>query len=150
MYSVLSVLGLVLIVHGYGEVGDTSGVLYVAPLWLKHLMVVLLFPVFPLLLSAYLPGRIKAVTKHPMLLATKIWALFHIVATGSIASVVLFGAMLTWAIIDRVSMNGRVVRPVPGGPAWKYNDVLALTLGGGLYLLFIFFFHEMLIGVSPF
>ena len=48
-----------------------------------------MLPVFLLLLSAYLPGRIKAAVKHPMLTATKTWALAHLLANGMLADVLL-------------------------------------------------------------
>src|SRR4029077_4411274 len=47
-------------------------------------------PVFPLLLAAYLPGRIKTALKDPMLAATKFWALAHLLVNGALGDV-LFG-----------------------------------------------------------
>jgi hypothetical protein len=50
------------------------------------------------------PGRrIKAAVKHPMLLAVKIWALAHLLVNGDLASVLLFGGFLAWAVVDRIS-----------------------------------------------
>ena len=57
-----------------------------------------MLPVFPLLLATYLPGRIKAAVKHPMLTATKAWALSHLLANGMLADVLLFGGFLAWAV----------------------------------------------------
>jgi uncharacterized membrane protein len=69
-YSLLSAVGIVLIVLGYGDARATDPVvLYQPPVWLRHLALVLMLPVFPLLLAAYLPGRIRGTLKHPMLVA---------------------------------------------------------------------------------
>ena len=37
-----------------------------------------------------------------MLLATKVWALAHLLANGSLADVVLFGSFLAWAVAESV------------------------------------------------
>ena len=109
----------------------------------------LLLPVFVLLLAAYLPGRIQAATKHPMLLATKIWAFAHLLSNGMLHDVVLFGAFLAWAVVDRISMKRRVQRPLPGAKASKLNDVIAVVAGLILYVWFVKQGHAWLIGVAP-
>ena len=53
-----------------------------------------MLPVFTLFLAAYLPGRIKGALKHPMLISVMLWALAHLIATGMLANVVLFGGFL--------------------------------------------------------
>jgi uncharacterized membrane protein len=108
-----------------------------------------MLPVFPLLLASYLPGRISAITRHPMLVATKLWALAHLLANGTLASTVLFGSFLAWAVADRISLKHRVARSVPGAPPGRYNDAIALTVGLCLYAAFIGAVHLWLIGVSP-
>ncbi len=74
MYSVAAGVGLGLIIYGYGLARQAPVVLYTPPAALRHVALLLLLPVFVLLLAAYLPGRIKTAAKHPMLLATKLWA----------------------------------------------------------------------------
>jgi uncharacterized membrane protein len=147
-YSLLSGLGFILIIWGYGIARENSVELYIPPLWLQHFSMLLLVPVFPLLLSAYLPGRIKAAVKHPMLLSIKIWAAAHLLANGSAADLLLFGSFLLWAVWDRISLKKRQLRPVPGMPPAAVNDIIAVVLGLGLYLGFIFGLHEYLIGVG--
>ncbi|MBS0434018.1 MAG: NnrU family protein, partial [Proteobacteria bacterium] len=103
-----------------------------------------------LLLAAYLPGRIKAAAKHPMLVATKLWATAHLLANGNLADVLLFGGFLAWAVADRISMKQRAQRPLPGAPAGRFNDLIAVLAGLALYALFITVGHRWLIGVAPF
>lgn len=109
-------------------------------------MLLMLF-VFPLFLAANLPGKIKAAAKQPLLAATKIWALAHLLANGTLADVLLFGSFLAWAIVDRVSMKSRTQRPIPG-LASPYNDVIAIVFGLVLYAVFVFWAHAALIGVA--
>ncbi len=149
LYALVSVIGFVLIIWGYGLAQDNPVILYSPPTWLRHVAMLLLVPVFPLLLAAYLPGRIKSVTKHPMLLATKFWALAHLLANGTMADVLLFGSFLAWAIVDRISMKRRTQRALPGAPTSKANDVIAVVVGLALYFAFVFWLHSLLIGVAP-
>jgi len=151
MFGVVSLTGLVLVVLGYGMARNALDpiVLYDPPTWTRHLNLVLMLPVFPLLLAAYLPGRIQRAVKHPMLLAVKIWAFGHLLANGTLADVLLFGSFLAWAVADRVSLKRRAPFPMHGAPPGAKNDVIAVVGGLLLYLSFVFVLHRWLIGVSP-
>jgi uncharacterized membrane protein len=150
IYSLLSIVGFALLIYGYGQARQSPVVLYTPPTGLRHVALLLMLPVFVLLLAAYLPGRIKAAAKHPMLLATKLWATAHLLANGNLADVLLFGGFLAWAVADRISMKRRSARAVPGAPAGPLNDVIAVVGGLGLYALFVLGGHAWLIGVKLF
>jgi uncharacterized membrane protein len=149
IYSLVAIAGFVLIVWGYGLARQDPTILYIPPVWLRHVALLLLVFVFPLLLAAYLPGRIKTVTKHPMLVATKLWAFAHLLANGTLADVLLFGSFLAWAVADRISMKHREQRPIPGAPPSKWNDAVAVVVGLALYVAFVLRLHVWLFGVSP-
>ena len=126
LYSVVSGIGLALLIYGYGVARQTPVVLFTPPPALRHVALLLLLPVFVLLLAVYLPGRIKTAAKHPMLLATKLWALAHLLVNGTLADVLLFGGFLAWAVADRISLKRRPARTVPALPARPSNDVIAV------------------------
>lgn len=147
VYALVSVAGFVLIVWGYGLARQDPVVLYTPPAWMHPVAMVLLVPVFPLLLAAYLPGRIQTAVKHPMLAATKLWAVAHLLANGMLADVLLFGAFLVWAVLDRISMQRRTQRPVPSVPPFPANDLIAVVGGLALYAAFVLWLHGWLIGV---
>ena len=147
LYALASLVGFVLIVWGYGLARHDPMVLYTPPEWLRTVAMVLQVPVFPLLFAAYLPGRIKSATKHPMLVATKLWAFAHLLANGTLAALLLFGAFLVWAVLDRISMKHRAQRPIPSVPPAKANDIIAVVGGLALYVAFVFGLHGWLIGV---
>ncbi|MBK1617792.1 NnrU family protein [Lamprobacter modestohalophilus] len=149
IYGLISLLGLYLIVIGYGQAAVDPIVLYQPPVWMRHITLLLMVPVFVLLLAAYLPGRIQRTTKHPMLLATKIWALAHLLANGTLADLLLFGGFLAWAVADRISLKRRAPVPVPAAPAGRFNDWIALGAGLALYVLFLLWAHKALFGVAP-
>lgn len=149
LYSLVSIAGFLLIVKGYAAARADPIVLYTPPGWLAHLALLLMLIVFPLLLATYLPGRIKTRAKHPLLSATKFWALAHLFANGTLADVLLFGGFLLWAGVDRISVKHRAPRAVPAAPASKYNDAIVIAGGLALYALFVLWAHRYLFGVSP-
>jgi uncharacterized membrane protein len=149
-YSLIAIVGFGLMLYGYGQSRLEPSLLYVTPAWLRHVNALLMLPVFPLLLAAYLPGRIKTATQHPMLTATKLWAFAHLLVNGMLGDVLLFGSFLVWAIADRVSFRGRVQTGLKTAPSGRFNDAIAVILGLGLYVLFAFWLHLRLIGVAPF
>jgi uncharacterized membrane protein len=151
VYALVSIVGFWLIIRGYGEARLMPEVLYSPPRWTRHLMALLMLPVFPLLLAAYLPGRIKALAGgHPMLVATKLWALAHLLGTTTVADAVLFGSFLAWAVADFVSARRRPARAIPAAPPSRFNDPIALVAGLALYGAFVGFLHLHLIGIAPF
>lgn len=147
IYSLVSVIGFVMIVYGFGLARMHPVVLYTTPNWLHHITMVLMIPVFPMLLAAYLPGRIKTTLKHPMLAATKLWAFAHLLANGTLADVLLFGAFLVWAVMDRISLKHRTPDAVPVALRSKFNDTLVIVIGLALYAAFVLGLHKWLIGV---
>ena len=149
LYSVVSVVGFALLIYGYGLARQSPVVLYSPPTFTRHIALLLMLPVFPLLLAAYLPGRLRSAAKHPMLLAVKLWATAHLIANGTLVDVLLFGSFLAWAVADRISLKRRPVRAVPGAPPGAANDALALIVGLALYVAFLLWGHQWLIGVSP-
>jgi uncharacterized membrane protein len=148
IYSVVSLLGFVLIIYGFGLARHSPLLLYAPPPWMRHLTALFMLPVFPLLIAAYMPGRIKTAAKHPMLAAVKFWAFAHLLANGMLADVLLFGGFLAWAVMDRISLKNRTqnLRTAPPG---RFNDAIAIIAGLVLYVIFIGWAHVRLFGVSP-
>jgi uncharacterized membrane protein len=151
LYSVASILGFVLIVWGFGLARQQPVVLYVPPLWLRHLNALFTLLAFVLVAAAYVPGNhLKAKLGHPMLAGVKCWAFGHLLATGMLHDVLLFGAFLLWAVIDFVSARRRdraagVV--YPAGTA--KGDIIAVVAGVVGWAVFAFWLHGWLIGVQP-
>jgi uncharacterized membrane protein len=145
-YSLVSIAGFILIIWGYGLARHDSVVLYTPPLWMRYITLVLMLPVFPLFLAPYFPGRIKKAVLHPMLTATGLWAVAHLLAVGLLADVLLFGGFLVWAVADRISYRWRTQRPIAAAPPVKLNDVIAVVLGLIFYVVFAYWLHPRWIG----
>lgn len=150
LYALVSIVSLVAMIYGYGLARQTPVVVYAPPIALRHLTLLLMLPVFPLLIAAYLPGRIKRLTRNPMLLAVILWGVSHLLANGTLNDLLLFGAFLIWAVADLISVNRRAnVHPVPGAPASSMNDVIVVVGGLALYAFMLLWAHARVVGVSP-
>ena len=152
VYSLVSAVGLGLIIWGYGMARAESSMLWTLPSWTRHLAASLTLPAFILLVAAYVPGsRIKAAVGHPMVAGVKLWALAHLLANGKLAAVVLFGAFLIWAIVSFVSARRRDRLAGRSYPVLGWSrDALVIAIGLVAWALFALYGHVWLIGVRPF
>lgn len=149
-YMAISGIGLVLVIIGYGMARHDAPLLYHPPTALRHLTLLVMLPVFPLLIATYLKGRIGQLLGHPMLIATMLWAVAHLMANGNLADVLLFGSFLVWAALDWQSLLRRESSASPrAGANWGRNDAIAIIVGLAIYLAFIGGVHALLVGVSP-
>ncbi|MBB4004848.1 NnrU family protein [Aurantimonas endophytica] len=149
-YSVLSLVGILLVGYGYGQAKIGGLPLWETPGGLRHLALVLVPVAFVLVVSAYVPtGHIKAAVRHPMVLGIALWALGHLLANATAADLVLFGGFLGWGIVDYINALGRTgpaARPVARGYG---GDIAAVGIGLVLAAIFIGGLHEWLFGVAP-
>jgi uncharacterized membrane protein len=151
LYTVVSLVGFVLIVWGYGQARQSPVVLWTPPRGMNHLAALLMLFSFVLLTAAYVPrNAIRARLHHPMLLGVKTWAVAHLLANGTLADVILFGSFLAWAVVDFAASRRRdraqgTVYP----PGTTRGTVMAVVIGLVLYAVFVAWAHRVLIGVSP-
>jgi len=151
-YSLVSALGLVLIVWGFAHY-RASGMweIWTPPTALKHLTAALMLPAVILVVASYIRGRIYTRLKHPMLTGIKLWAAAHLLANGDLGSIILFGSFLGWAVFDRISLKHRADSGAPPIPVGAPSNVLfAVAVGIVAYLALAFAFHPVVIGVPVF
>lgn len=148
LYTLVSFLGLGLIIWGWILARPMAPQLYDPPTWGRRAALALVWIAFILLPTANAPtGQIKATVRHPMLLGVIFWSAGHLLANGDQASVTLFGAFLAWAILDLISALRRgEPAPVVVKPR---ADVIAVFAGTLLWAVFALFLHRALFGVSP-
>lgn len=152
LYSVASIIGFILIVYGYGLSRQSPVDLWMPPVWTRHVAALLTLPVFILLAAAYIPGtNIKARLKHPMTLSIKLWAIAHLLSNGRLGDVLLFGGFLLWsAFVFRAARQRDRRNSVLYPDGSSLRDVIAVIAGLGLWAVFAFYLHGVLIGVRPF
>ena len=149
IYSAVSLLGLSLIVWGFGLARQQPVQLWSPPVALRHLASVLTLGAFILLVAAYVPGnQIKARLHHPMVLGVKTWALAHVLANGNVAHVVLFGSFLAWGVLDFIAARRRdpaADTPYPNGTGRATG--ITVILGTAAWVVVALWLHGVLIGV---
>ncbi len=152
LYTVVSLVGLGLVIWGYGQARLAPVVLWAAPVWTRHLAALLVLVALVLLAAAQVPGNgIKARLHHPMVLGVKVWALAHLLANNTLADLLLFGSFLVWAVLDFRSSRQRdraAGTVYPPGTAGR--TVAAVVLGVLLWVVLAFGAHQWLFGVRPF
>jgi uncharacterized membrane protein len=152
LFALVAIVGLVLIGFGFARYRAAGPIpIWYPPVWTRHIVVALMWPASIAFVAAYIPGEIKRVLKHPMLVGVKIWAAAHLCANGDLGGTILFGTVLAWAVYDRITLKHRTdpgAPPIPVG-GWR-NDVIAVVVGTILYLALGFVFHPIVIGRPAF
>ena len=171
LVSVASLIGFILIIHGYGVARLTPQILWVPPVATRHVAALLMLFAMIFLVASYIPGNhIKARLRHPMVISVKVWSVAHLLANGMAADVLLFSSFLLWAVFDfraarqrdrmgaiKTSMTiDTAAGPssVPASnvalkPATVRGTVMAIVLGTALWVGFVAYLHLKLFGVSP-
>jgi uncharacterized membrane protein len=151
IYSLISVIGFVLIVWGFARARYDAPQLWTPPPGARHIPMLLML-IALILLAGFLFKRshIAVMTHHPMLWSVLLWSAGHLFANGSAADLVLFGAFAIWSAADLVSAYARdrrngVVYPAPEVAA----TAGAVVVGSVAYALLIGGLHFWLFGVSP-
>lgn len=151
-YTVLSVIGLAVLVWGYGQARASGVMLWSPPMGLKHANSLFTLVALVLVGASTIPkNHITQWVRHPLTLATKVWAFGHLLAVGSLSGVVLFGSFLVWSIVvfKSARQRDRAAGTLAVKGEWP-RTLLALVLGLALWALFAFWAHAALIGIRIF
>ena len=152
LFAVVTIIGLYVTGEGFGLYEEQGAiVVWNPPYVMRYLTQLLMWPASIFVAAAYLPGDIKRTLKHPMLVGVKTWAVAHLLSNGDLGGIILFGAVLAWAVYDRISLKHRTDS---GGPPIPYggrrNDIAALIVGTILYLALGLLFHPLVVGRAVF
>jgi uncharacterized membrane protein len=126
--AVLLVLSVVLIVLGYRQADFWA--VWTPPAFLTHLNNLLMILAFYLYAASGAKTWVARQIRHPQLTAIKVWAIAHLLVNGDVASIVLFGTMLAWAVVEVIVINRAVPvwTPPAKGPVRKEFTTLAATV----------------------
>lgn len=147
--SVLSIVGFVLIIRGYGQAGQQAEMLWDPPLGLRHSLALFTLPAFVLVVAAFVPGNhFKSRLGHPMVIGVLLWAFAHLLVKGQVHAIVLFGSLLLWSVLSLRAALRR--QPPSGAKASIGRTLLAVVIGVVAWAVFAFYLHARWIGVAPF
>lgn len=154
LFALLSLIGIILIGYGFARYRAAGYIeIWTPPRWTRHATAALVWPSIIFIVAAYVPGEIKRVLKHPMLVGVKLWAVAHLLSNGDLGSIILFGSVLGWAVYDRIALKqrGDPTGPVAIAASGGYrNDFIVVVLGTLLFFALGLWFHPWVIGVPVF
>ncbi|MEM6972131.1 MAG: NnrU family protein [Pseudomonadota bacterium] len=146
LLSLTTLAAVAMIVIGYQQVPYVT--VWYPPPWTTHLNNLLMVTALGVYVAGGIPGHVRAWIRHPQLTGVKIWAVAHLLVNGHLAAVILFTAMLAWAVITVITVNrrdGKGPKPVPKGIVPNLIHA-AVTLGVTIVVMLI---HNW-VGVWPF
>lgn len=120
--SVLALVAIVLMVKGYRSAEVV--VLWSPPAAMVHVNNLLMLLAIYMVNLGYSRGVMRTKFRHPMLSAVELWALAHLLVNGDLASVILFGGLLLWAMVDLVMINRMQREWIPPASGPVVNDVI--------------------------
>ncbi|SNS51409.1 Uncharacterized membrane protein [Noviherbaspirillum humi] len=151
VYSVASLVGLMLLGRGYQAAQQASTVFWMAPPGLRHVTALLTLAAFILVVAAYASNNaIKRRVGHPMVLGIALWSLGHLLVNGSTAEIILFGGFFIWSTASFIAAHRRDREAVAAdAPNSAAATAATLIIGVAAWAAFAFWLHRVLIGVQP-
>ena len=146
VFALVIVLAVLLMVMGWKTTSREFA--FQPPAWGATVNLVLMLATSVLLLAPYLENNIKRIFRHPQLTGFVLWGAGHVLATGQVRSLVLFGGLGAWALVEILLINRRDGAWQKPGAVSALADFRLLLAGLGFFMIFMFT-HLMLFGVSP-
>ena len=145
VFGIASLVGIVIIVLGW-RMSDFVFV-YDPPGWGRHANFLLTLIAFICLGIFIFRGTLRQKLRFPLAIGTIFWAVGHLLANGDLASIILFGGFLIYAIAHIVigMING--VGPSPD--VRSGHDLVSILIGIALYGVMAQL-HGAIIGVPVF
>lgn len=150
-FALFSILGIVLIVWGYGLARRYPVPIWLPPFGMAHVTALLTAIAFVMIAAACVPGNhIKRTLGQPFMSGVALWAFAHLLANGTLHAIVLFAALLVWALVKlRADRRRDREAGVVYAPGTLARDALVVVIGLVAWAVFAFWLHGVLIGVRP-
>ena len=142
--AILASLALMIV----GWRAATPVAVYQPPGWGRAAAVFLMLLAFVLFAASAMATNIKRFIRHPQLTGVLLWAVAHLLSNGDGRSLVLFGVLGSWALVE-MPLISRREGPWRRPGAQPLQAELKPLLGGVIGYLVFFVAHPYLFGVSP-
>ena len=144
--AVLLVLSVFLMARGYGQADG--------PVWwgrspattgINNLLMLVAFYLYA---ADGMGTRVTAWIRHPQLTGFSLWAAAHLLVNGDLPSLILFGGLLAWALLEIVLLNRAGAWKRRSGPFPARKEIMAAA-GAVVVMLVVGLIHGW-IGPWPF
>jgi len=146
IFGLLILGSIILMVFGWKATEAIE--FYVAPEWGWIVALVLILAASIMFFSPYMASNVRRMFRHPQLMGIILFGIGHLAAVGNTRSIVLFGGLSLWALVETFLLNRRDGPRQKPEPASRKSDLKLLLAGLGFFLIFLFT-HEGLFGVTP-
>jgi uncharacterized membrane protein len=144
--AVLTLIAVALMVMGYQDAPYVG--VWTPPAFLTHVNNLLMIVAVIFFIAGNVPSVIRQKVRHPQLAAAKTWALAHLLVNGDLASILLFGGILAWAVLALIGSNKRDGKGPIDKPATAMGLVIHIVVA--LVVFGIIAMVHNWAGVSPF
>lgn len=147
LFSLFLLVAVALIVFGWRSTAPES--VYLPPNWGLPVTSVLMLISVMLFGAAQQPTRIKRYVRHPQLTGVAVWSLAHLISNGDSRSLILFGGLGLWALLEILLIGKREgIWVKPYGPALSV-EVRGIVISAVVFFVLVGL-HPWFAGVSPF
>ncbi len=140
-----SIVGIVLMVIGYRMADPLP--LWALPGWAWHLNNLMMVAAVLLLGLGHSKSHLNGALRHPMLTAVIVWAVAHLLVNGDLPSLVLFGGLGLWAVVQMVMINRAQPHWIPPKRGTLKGDAIYIVASIVVFIVIVLI-HSWL-GPSP-
>lgn len=146
LFALDIIIAVVLIVFGWKAAVPAS--IYAPPLYGSAIPMAAIMLAIVLLVASSTPNNLRRYVRHPQMTAVLLWGVGHLLQNGDSRSIVLFGGLTIWALLEMILINkrdGQWQRPdsVP-----FVKDIISGVIATAAIAVLIWF-HATLFGVPP-
>lgn len=146
LFALDIVIALVFIVIGWRS--TVPALVYVPPTWGQTATIVLMAVSVYLFGAANAKTAVKRFLRHPMLTGLAVWSVAHLLSNGDDRSLVLFGGLGVWALLEMPLLNrrqGQWVKPEAPSIGVEFRNVVIAAV----VFVFLIVLHPYYAGVAP-
>lgn len=127
IFAILIVSSIVAMVFGWRSIDPVN--MYVLPEWSRAITSLFVLITFILFSAAHSTTNIKRVIRHPQLTGLVLWSFGHLLSNGDNRSLILFGTLGVWAIVEIILISKREGAWVKPEPVSIKSELLMLSKG---------------------
>lgn len=110
----------------------TSGLMFIASL---------------LFIASVLPTNLRRLIRHPQMTGTLLWSIAHLLTNGDSRSLILFGGLGAWSVLEMLLCSRRDGQWQKPAPVARSRDVIYVIAGAVVFAVFAYS-HRWLFGVT--